>query len=367
MRVSLLELRRRPGRFAVAGSALTLLSVLLLFLGGLLDGLFLNSTGAIRANDADAIVFSDDARTSFLRSSVDVTTRTRVAAVDGVEAVGGLGISLLGLEIPGETEIADGAIAGYELASAKLPAPPPPGTAYADRRLEAFGAELGHTVLVGPAGVPLELVAWVDDTNYLLQGGLWVEPDTWRDVQNRNRPDAPVAGDEFQVLVVRTAADADAALVRDAIDTATGTTEALSERDAVFAVPGVTEQNSTFGAIIWVTVFVAGLVSALFFALMTIERQGLYAVLKAVGARSTTLVVGVVTQALVVAAGAFAIAGAITFLLSLALPPDVPAQFEIGRAAITLTSVVIASVLGALISLRRIISIDPASALGAGA
>ena len=71
MRIALIELRRRPGRFSVAGAALTLLSILLLFLGGLLDGLTLNSTGAIRAHDADAIVFSDDARTSFLRSSID--------------------------------------------------------------------------------------------------------------------------------------------------------------------------------------------------------------------------------------------------------------------------------------------------------
>ena len=39
---------------------------------------------------------------------------------------------------------------------------------------------------------------------------------------------------------------------------------------------------------------------ALFFALLTVERIGLYGMLKAIGARSRTLFGGVVTQAIVV-------------------------------------------------------------------
>ena len=39
MRLALRELRRRPGRFATATVILTLIAVLLMFLGGLLDGL----------------------------------------------------------------------------------------------------------------------------------------------------------------------------------------------------------------------------------------------------------------------------------------------------------------------------------------
>ena len=41
MRLALRELRRRPGRFGVATVILTLIAILLMFLGGLLDGLSL--------------------------------------------------------------------------------------------------------------------------------------------------------------------------------------------------------------------------------------------------------------------------------------------------------------------------------------
>jgi putative ABC transport system permease protein len=366
MRLAWKELIRRPGRFVVAGGALTLLVLLLLFLGGLLDGLFLNSSGAIRAQDADAIVFSDDARQSFLRSSIDEATRAQVEAVDGVEAVGGLGLSLLGVQLPDQADIENGAVAGYDRPTATLPEPPQPGQAYADRDLQDAGAELGDSALVGPAEVPLEIVGWVQDSNYLLQYGLWVAPETWREVQNANRPDAVLVDGEFQVLTVEAAEGADPEEVRADIDRATGTTESLSQQGAVFAVPGIVEQNATFGAVIWVTLFVAGLVVALFFALLTLERLGLYAVLKAVGAPSRALVAGLVLQSVAVALGAFLIGGALTFGLAQLIPASVPVQFEVGRAVFIAVAVIVASIIGALVSLRRIIAVDPASALGSG-
>lgn len=366
MKVALRELFRRPGRFLVIGAAQTLLVLLLLFLGGLLDGLFLGSTGALRASDPTAVVFSTDARDSLLRSKIEPETRAAVEAVDGVEAVGGLGIALLGVQIVGETDIADGAIAGYELATSALPEPPAPGQAYADKTLEDLGAAIGDTVLVGPAEVPLEIVGWVEDTNYLQQSGLWVDPATWRAVQAANRPDAPFADGEFQVLMVRGADGVDAESLIAAVDAATGTTSSLTESGAVRAIPGIKEQDATFSAIIGATIFVVGLVVALFFALLILERAGIYAVLKAVGAPSRTLVAGVIVQAVVVALGAFAIGGFLTFLLSLVIPPGVPLQFELGRAVFLLVAVLVAAVVGALVTFRRIIRIEPAAAIGAG-
>lgn len=365
MKVALLELIRRPSRFLVIGAAQTLLVLLLLFLGGLLDGLYLGSTGAIRANDPAAVVFSTDARDSLLRSKVGAAERAAVAAVDGVDAVGGLGVTLLGVQIPGEADIADGAVVGYELPTAALPSPPAPGQTVADESLKDRGAAVGDTILVGPAEVPLEIVGWVQDTNYLQQAGLWVEPGTWRAVQQANRPDAPFADDEFQVLVVQ-AGGADGAALSAAIDDATGTTTSLTETEAVQAIPGIREQNATFTAIIGATVFVVGLVVALFFALLILERAGIYAVLKAVGSPSRVLVGGVVLQAVLVALGAFAIGGGLTFLLSLVIPPEVPVQFQTGRALGLLLAVVAAAVIGALVTLRRIIRIEPAAAIGAG-
>jgi putative ABC transport system permease protein len=179
MKLALRELRRRPGRFSTAAVILTLIALLLMFLGGLLDGLIASSTGALRAQDVDAIVYSDTAQASFVRSRIDPELRAQVEAVDGV------------------------ALFGYEIPPTGVPEAPPFGQAWADDTLEADGVEVGMVIDLGPARTPIEIVGFVSDTNFNGQSGLWASPDTWRDVLSQNRPDAQLADGVFQALVVR--------------------------------------------------------------------------------------------------------------------------------------------------------------------
>lgn len=364
MNLALTEVRRQPGRFVVATVVLTFLATLLLFLGGLLDGLFLGSTGAIRAQRADAIVFSATSRESFLRSRITPDVRAQVEAVDGVRAVGGLGLTLLGAEVPGEDGFADVAVAGYEIAPRGVPDPPADGKGWADDRLRADGVSVGDVLLVGPERSPVEVIGFVEDTNYLLQAGLWVNLDTWRSVQNANRPDANVSAGVVQALVVQ---GTGGSTLRTAIDAATGgATVSLSREQAVFALPGVEQQEATFNQIIYSTLAVVLVVVGLFFSLLTLERTGLYGVLKAVGASSRRLFAGVALQAVVVALVAFVAGSLLALAAGAAVPPAVPLQLTTGRFVFTLVGLVVAAVIGSAISLRRITRIDPAAAIGAG-
>lgn len=361
MKLAWLELRRRPGRFAIVGSALTVLVLLMLFLGKLLDGLFLGSTGAIRIHEADFYVYSADARESLLRSSI---TDGELDGATDLDA-SGFGVTLLGIAIPGVDDTANGSIGGYESAGGGLPAPPPTGEGLADESLKDLGAAIGDTVLVGPAQTPVTIVGWVDDSNYLLQNSLWVNGETWRSVQNQNRPDAPIADDEWQIGLVRWPEfRSDTPNVDEVRQTFGGV--ALNEKDATFAIPGVPEQQSTLSAVIWTTAFVIVVIVALFFALLTLERTGLYAVLKANGASNSMLISGLILQAVVVAVVAYAIGGLLSWLLGLVVPPEVPVQYTTSRSLFVLVAVVIAAVLGGLMSFRKILKIEPAAAIGAG-
>ncbi|QGG97032.1 FtsX-like permease family protein [Actinomarinicola tropica] len=363
--MALRELVRRPGRFSVAGGALTLIVVLLVLLGGLLDGLFLGSTGLYRQQESDLTVYSTSARSSIIRSRIDADVRATIEEVEGVTSTYGLGVALVGARVPGADEIADTSVVGYEGAISGAPEPPAPGEAHADRRLEAAGVEVGQTLEMGPERIPVEVVGWVEDTSYLLQGGLLVEPGTWREVLGSSRPDATLPDETFQVLFVEVAAGADAREVATAIDEATGdATSTLTVDEAISALPGVDAQSTTFNQIIYVTFFVAGLVVALFFALVTLERTAQYGVLKAVGASSWQIFAGLLVQAVVVTAGAFVLGLAISLGISRLAPPDIPLQLEPSRAVFVAVGMLLTAVVGGSISLRRVIRIDPASAIG---
>jgi putative ABC transport system permease protein len=237
VKLALTELRRRPGRFSTAALILTLIAILLMFLGGLLDGLIAASTGAIRAQDADAIVYSDTAQASFVRSRIEPQTRAAVEGVDGVTEVGGIGNVQLGARIPGKgpRDLAGVALFGYELAPTGVPDAPPSGQAWADDVLEADGVEVGMVIELGPARSPIEIVGFVDDTTFNGQASLWASPDTWREVLGANRPDAQLGPDVWQGLIVRGDGDD----LPAAIDAATeGATESFTVDGAINAIPG---------------------------------------------------------------------------------------------------------------------------------
>ncbi|MGI9598505.1 MAG: FtsX-like permease family protein [Acidimicrobiales bacterium] len=363
MRIALIELVRKPGRFATAAVILTLIAVLLMFLGGLLDGLLRASTGAIRAQPGDAIVYSDTAQASFPRSRIDADLRAEVEGVEGVAQVGGLGLVQLGARVPGNgpRDLANVALFGFELPPAGVPSAPPDGQVYADVVLEADGIEEGMTVLLGPARSPVDVIGFVEDTSFNGQGGMWASTATWREILTANRPDAQLAPGVFQALVV---AGDDG--VADRIDAATGgRTDSYTIDGAVDAVPGVREQSSTFNQIIGITIVIALVVIALFFALLTVERTGLYGVFKALGARSSTIFAGLVVQAVVVTLLAAVIAGAAVIALDLLIPPgSIPLFITAQRILLSTALLIVAAVIGSAFSLRRVLQIDPASAIG---
>lgn len=372
MKLALREMLRRPGRFVVAVGMLTLLAVLLLLLGGLLDGLSTGSTGAVRAQQGQLLTFSANSRNSFVRSQVSAATRAQVDAVPGVRSTSGLGVTLVGARVAGSSTYENAAVWGYQGGVRGVPAPPPAGEAWADRRLEVAGAQIGGTLRLGPTGVPVRIRGFVDDTSYLLQAGVWVSPAEWRRVTAEVRPDRILPSGTFQVLSIEVAAGATPTAVAAAIDRATrddagAATSTLTKQAAIDTIPGVKSQRGTFTFIINTTLLVAAVVVALFFALLTLERTALYGVLKAIGASSSQIVRGLFTQAIVVAVIALVLGELIALGLGAVIPREVPLLLQPSRAVTTAISVLLAALVGSAISVRRIIRIDPATAIGGGA
>jgi putative ABC transport system permease protein len=369
MKLALRELRRRPGRFGVATVILTLIAILLMFLGGLLDGLTAGNTGAIRAQQADLIVYSSTSQDSLVRSRIDPALERKVAGVDGVDQLGELGSVQLGgrIEGKGPRELVPVVLFGYESASKGLPKPPTrPGQAWADDTLKAEGVERGDTILIGPSRSPVDVIGFVSDTRYAGQSTLWASLDTWRQVQNANRPDARVTPGVSQALVVQS--NLDPATLAIFIDDATGgATSSLTETEAINALPGVASQQQVFNQIIGLTVLIAIIVVALFFALITVERVGLYGVLKALGAGSGMLFSGVLLQAVIVTLIACLIGAAAALALDALIPVgSIPFTAGSGRLFGSTVILLIAAAIGCAFSLRRVLKVDPAQAIGGG-
>ena len=366
MRLALRELRRRPGRFAAAGLILFLLAGLVVFLTGLVNGLNSDTDGVLRAQRAELVAYADVAEDQLAQSLVTPELRAEVEAVDGVAATGALSVQQLGARLPDrdDRDLVDVVVVGFERPVAGADEPPGPGEGLADSGLREQGIEVGTTVAVGPGRTPVEVVGHVDRAGFQGQGSLWVAPDTLTEVVAASAAGDALPPGASQALVVEVDDGADPEALAARIDDATGTTSTLTPAEAAAAVPDI--GGGVLQQIIGLTLVIAVAVTALFFALLTAERVGLYGVLEAIGARASTLLVGVFVQAvaLTVLASAAALAPALAF--AAAVPADgIPFELTARSVAFALVALLVAAVLGAALSVRRVTRIDPAAAIGA--
>jgi putative ABC transport system permease protein len=137
-----------------------------------------------------------------------------------------------------------------------------------------------------------------------------------------------------------------------------------TQQEAIDALPAASQQKTTLNGIVYTTFAVAAIVVGLFFALVTLEKRSQFAVLKAIGMPNRALVVALFTQAVVSSVVGFVIGYVLLRLAALVIPASVPALFLFGTAATVAVVTVVMGAIGAVFSFRRVVRIDPASALG---
>lgn len=359
MKLAFAEMRRSSGRFAAIAGAVGFIVFLALILSALGDGLYLGQTGVFRVSEADAYVFSDDSGNQIARSSLDPAVEADIARLDGVDATGTLGTSVLPSTLGDDTEIqlsligATGTARPASLTEGRWPIDGA-DEVVADSQLLRRGLAIGDPIRVN-GGPELTVVGVTTDAGFGLDTA-WTTVETWNAVRSSVRPELGSTASVQAIAVVGT-------VPADALE---GVTVATVD-EAIAALPAAEQQRTTIGGIVNTTFVVAAVVIGLFFALVTLEKRNQFAVLKAIGMRNRTLLGAVFAQALVASAAGFVAGLALARLVGLAIPPEVPTLFLTETALTVGVATLVTGGVGALLSFRRITTIDPATALGGAA
>lgn len=363
--LALNEIRRGKGRFASIIAALSLIVFLVLTLGALSDGLFFGSTGAVRSTNATAYAFSQDAKGSLIRSDLRPQQVKQIEKAPGVQKASGVGVLLTAAKADaGEYDVAVfgvdpvGAGVPTTLSQGRMPEPGEDNAAAVDSRLIDQGLAIGDTLAVGSTQV--EIVGIVKDAAYQLQPTVWTTVDTWRAMRNEVRPEfTGVDNDVNSVALIL-----DSGVTVEQVQGEVPDLTVLSAEATGLSIPGVEQQKSTLNSIIYTALAVAALVVALFFALIVLEKRELFAALKALGTPTRKLGAGVVLQAVIASAIGIVLGALASRALGAVVPDEVPTLFRNETLVTIAIFTLVAGVVGAAFSLRRIARIDPATAIG---
>jgi putative ABC transport system permease protein len=369
MFLALKEMQRAKLRFGLLAGAVGLLVFLILFQQALLTGLINQFIGALKNQSADVLVYNDQARKNLEGSIILPDQLAAVAEVEGVAVAARLGESTFTVTAGGEE--LDAVLFGYELGGPGAPTtliegrlPEGPGEGVASEKDRADGFDIGDVVQVQPDGVSITVVGIASDINYSVSPTLFVDFATFEEAKRTRNPDATEILPS--VVAVQVVDGADPEVVAANINAEVDGVEALTRQQAVDGSPGVSSVRSSFAIILALFYLVVPLVPGLFFLIVTFQKASALTLLRAIGARSATLVAALLVQVVlvmllgsVIAFGLYA--GAIQGVKNLGV------SVELMPAVVTSLVVLVLALLTSLVAIRRVLKLDPLSATtGAG-
>lgn len=106
------------------------------------------------------------------------------------------------------------------------------------------------------------------------------------------------------------------------------------------------------------------IIIAVFLYIITIQKIGNYAVLRAQGSPAKLLVNATFSQSLLLTIIGLAISLILTAATALSIPASVPMAFNINFMTIVSIGLIFMAILGSLIPVRIVLKVDPVSVIG---
>ncbi|GGK49752.1 ABC transporter permease [Nocardia camponoti] len=350
MFVALRDLRAARGRFLLITVVVGLVAVLVSFLSGLTAGLAHQNISAIQGVSAKSIVFADSGTDpSFDASSL---TEAQVAQWSSAASVNAIGISRSRAEHAGSAPLQVAVFGGDASAFSKRPATALGAVVLSSAAAKGLGAATGERVSL--SGREFTVAAVSGDEWYSHTPVIWAALGDWQAISPRSGA--------ATVLAV-------SGEVRDgtdlaSLDAAAGT-KTVAAGDAVEAIGSYKAENSSLTLMTVLLFAISALVIGAFFTVWTVQRQPDIAVLKALGATTSSLVVDALAQAAIVLAVGVAAGLGITALSATLMGDAVPFVLSITTTLVPAVALIVLGLIGAALSLRFLFTTDPLTALGA--
>lgn len=367
------ELRFARGRFALMGSVVALIAVLMVLLSGLSEGLVRDGVSGLQRLPVTSLAFQEDVEKSsaYSRSVVGPSAVEAWSQQPGVAEAAPLGNTLVNGRTDKGMEI-DLALFGVELDSFLDPAVAEGERLSGDGQIVISetaakeGIAVGDTVVLEPAGMRLAVVGVLGDQHTFGHVDIgYLSLRSWQEAKAGVRPGDAVPDrvyEEFTAVAVRDADGADIDLA--AGDRAAGTTSMTLE-ESFGASPGYSAETSTLQLIQVFLYLISALVVGAFFTVLTIQRRGEIAVLRALGASKSYLLGESLLQSVVLLVISAGVGIGVGVGLGLAIgTTEMPFTLEAGPIAGAAVLLLVLGVAGAATAVLRITKVDPLTALG---
>ncbi|NWG35095.1 MAG: ABC transporter permease [Chloroflexi bacterium] len=373
------EVLRNKGRFLLVSLVIALITLLVLFIAALGEGLANGNRQYVANLDADLIVFLEKSDFQITASRLDPNTIRSVRRVDGVADAGPiytssteivsldepLKVSMLAAEPghPGMPPLIEGRnFRGGEAREAVI-----------DRNVALrSGIQIGDEIIIrSTQGVDdefftLEVVGLVDGQSYFFQPTIFVPASTWEKIRPQSEADLASNTAYPNIIAVKLTDPAQIDIVRQRLLEGVSRIEVADIPTTINNIPGYSAQQGTVQTQGFFTLLIGVMVIGGFFQIQILQKVPQIGVLKAIGSSNGVVGWSAVIQIVVVTAFGVAVGGGLTFLFSLFLPAAIPFVFNGVRSIAAVILLLSIGPLGGLVSILYAVRIEPLKALRLG-
>jgi putative ABC transport system permease protein len=373
------EVIRNRGRFLLVSLVIALITLLVLFIAALGEGLANGNREYISKLNAELIVFLEKSDYNISASRLETNTARTVRRVEGVSDAGPiytsnteivslvepLKVSLIGAEAgrPGMPPIIEGRdFRGGEAREVVI-----------DQNVALrTNIKVGDEIIIrSTQGVDdelstLEVVGVVDGQSYFFQPSIFVPPATWEKIRPQSEADLNSDTAYPNIVAVKLTDPSQVEVMKESLITGINNIEVADIGTTINNIPGYSAQQGTVQTQAFFTLLIGVLVIGGFFQIQILQKVPQIGVLKAIGSSNGVVGWSAVIQIIVVTAIGVAIGGGLTYLFSLVLPPTIPFVFNGIRSISAVILLLLIGPLGGMVSIIYAVRIEPLKALRLG-
>jgi putative ABC transport system permease protein len=372
------EIWRNKGRFFLFSLVIALITVLVLFIAALAQGLAEANKEYLEKINAQLIVFQSKVDLSTVASRIGWDKLNDIRRVPGVKEIGPIGfangsiifgtgekpleVSLIGAE-PGKPGM-PAVISGIDIRSPRGYLAVIDGN-IAKRTNIQIGDEIVLKTIQGSKDQfnKVKVIGITDGRQYFYQPAIFLPFETWDKI--RPQPVANPGSEQVaNVIAVQLQNPADYPAMAKQIENQVSDVEVVDPKTAYQAAPGYQAQQSTLNTQRGFTLLIGILVIGGFFQIQTLQKVPQIGVLKAVGTTNRSVAIAIILQIVIVSILGVIIGTLGTLGLTLALPAGIPIVIAGNTALIAILTLLLIGPIGGMVSVRLALRVEPLRALG---
>ncbi|WP_191561378.1 ABC transporter permease [Metabacillus idriensis] len=342
MNIAWKEIKKNKIKFLILGSIVFLISLLTFIISGLANGLSQDNAALIKDLPNGQFYMNADADETYNLSRIDSSIQKKLLNEHNDSTALSIQMGFLN-----DKNGKQRSVAFVTSTNSKLFKDVKDGEIILDRSMEDKGIKVGDILTNNQFSGEFIVKGFVDQKKFSHAPVAFINIENYKEIYRV---------EEMQLVFV------------PGKDKAQEVTElqSFSKKQFLNTIPSYNAEQMTLNMIVWFLLVISGMLFAIFFYMMNVQKIGMYGILKAIGLKTSAIFKMMWTQMLFITAIALGLSVAISQVFNLIAPKGMPFSLSIETTTQLSLVFLIIGFIGATLSGIQIKKVDPLRAIQQG-